>query len=466
MPTATVASPASSSSRHTQASAVCARIAFAVEDRVVHTLRVPALGTLQVGSSEENDLVLCDPRLGGTHTLLRNEGGRWWLTLPAGVLGRARLAGHAGTLVEHVATGRARQAGDVVLVPLDLDSAVPWASAVVELWHGRLLVALEQAPAVHAAPLPRVVRRDLRAEIDWRFGGTLSAVMLAFFFLGLAAEAADPLVELSPPESVFAFRPLYEAPEPPAPDMPAEPTLTDEEPVVADATPTPTRDQTRGPSPREHAGPSTASDEGTPRLTREEARDQAALLLGSIGVGPLRDALAGGAAVRDGQELMDAMADGSVATGPTSGLTAREGRDGTGDELGRFSPTAPTLSTTEGDPVTERNVRVRVDRPTPLPGPTSMPMNPVTQAIRARVGAIRRCYERTLGSNPAARGRLVVSFRVEGSGAFSGVTVPENQTGDAQLAECVSGIIGRLRVAAGPDGGAASFRYPFVFEPH
>ncbi len=109
MPTATVASPASSSSRHTQASAVCARIAFAVEDRVVHTLRVPALGTLQVGSSEENDLVLCDPRLGGTHTLLRNEGGRWWLMLPAGVLGRARLAGHAGTLVEHVATGRARQ---------------------------------------------------------------------------------------------------------------------------------------------------------------------------------------------------------------------------------------------------------------------------------------------------------------------------------------------------------------------
>ena len=75
-----------------------------------------------------------------------------------------------------------------MLVPLDLDSAVPWASAVVELWHGRLLVALEQAPAVHAAPLPRVVRRDLRAEIDWRFGGTFSAVMLAFFFLGLAAD--------------------------------------------------------------------------------------------------------------------------------------------------------------------------------------------------------------------------------------------------------------------------------------
>ena len=139
-------------------------------------------------------------------------------------------------------------------------------------WRGK---QEKLAPAVHAAPLPRVVRRDLRAEIDWRFGGTLSAVMLAFFFLGLAAEAADPLVELSPPESVFAFRPLYEAPEPPAPDMPAEPTLTDEEPVVADATPTPTRDQTRGPSPREHAGPSTASDEGTPRLTREEARNSA-----------------------------------------------------------------------------------------------------------------------------------------------------------------------------------------------
>lgn len=466
MPTSSSASPAASSSHHTHAGAACARVAFALDNRVVHTLRVPALGTLRVGSSEENDLVLCDAHLGRTHALLRSEGARWWLTLPAGAAGRARLAGHAGTLEEHVAAGRAQRAGELVELPLDLEGTAPWASAVVELTRGRLLIALEEAPAVQVAPLPRVVRRDLRADIDWRFGGTLSAVMLAFFFLGLAAEAADPLVELTPPESVFAFRPLYEAPEPPAPDMPAEPTPSDAETVVADADPTPQRDRPRGHQTLTDAGgPSSPGQEGTPRLTREEASQQAALLLGSIGVGALRDALAGGAAVRDGRELMDAVTDGSVATGPTSGLIAREGRDGTGDELGRLTPTAPTLATTEGDALGERRVRVRVDRPTPSPGQPSMSMNPITQAIRARVGAIRRCYERTLGTNPAARGRLVVSFRVEGSGAFSSVTVAENATGDAQLAECVSGIIGRLRVVPAPEGGSASFRYPFVFEP-
>lgn len=466
MPTSSAASRATSPSRHTHPSAVCARVAFALDNRVVHTLRVPALGTLHVGSSEENDLVLCDAHLGRTHALLQSEGARWWLTLPAGAVGRARLAGHAATLQEHVAAGRAQRADGRVELPLDLEGAAPWTSAVVELTRGRLLIALEEAPAVQVAPLPRVVRRDLRADVDWGFGGTLSAVMLAFFFLGLAAEAADPLVELTPPESVFAFRPLYEAPEPPAPDMPAEPTASDAETVVADADPTPRRDQPRGHQTLTDAGrPSSPSEEGTPRLTREEARQQATLLLGNIGVGALRDALAGGAAVRDGQELMDAVTDGSLATGPSSGLTAREGRDGTGDELGRLTSTAPTAATTEGDRVTERSVHVRVDRPTPSPGQPSMPMSPVTQAIRARVGAVRRCYERTLGTNPAARGRLVVSFRVEGSGAFSGVTVTENATGDAQLAECVSGIVGRLRVMPAPEGGSGSFRYPFVFEP-
>ena len=92
-------------------------------------------------------------------------------------------------------------------------------------------------------------------------------------------------------------------------------------------------------------------------------------------------------------------------------------------------------------------------------------MEQVTRAIRARVAGIRRCYERTLTSNPSARGRLVVGFQVQGSGGFSNVSIEENGTGDAELGACVTSIIGRLRVSEGPTGGPASFRYPFVFEP-
>lgn len=435
-----------------------ARVAYAVGDRVVQTLHVSALGSLRVGSSEENDLVLCDSHVGRTHTLLRREGARWWLTLPAALHGRARVAGQAGSLQEHVAAGRARRDGDLLEIPLDLEEAAPRASAVVELERGRLLIALEDAPAVHVAPLPRVLRRDLRGDVDWRFAGTLSAFLIGFFFLGLAAEAADPLADLTPPESVFAFRPIYEAPEPPTPDMPSEPSTTEgDEPVVADATPTVRRD-----GPRTD-GPSSTRD-GGPRLTREEAREQAALLIGSIGVGTaLHDALAGGAAVANGHELLDAVTDGSLAATSSHGLVERTGRDGT-DELGRLSPTAPTVATTEGPAVRERPVRVQVTRPTATSG-SAMPMDQVTRAIRSRVAGIRRCYERTLGSNPSARGRVVVSFQVQGSGGFSNVSIEENATGDAELGACVSAIIGRLRVSEGPTGGPASFRYPFVFEP-
>ena len=457
MPTTALSSPRSVP--ETAARAACARVAYAEGDRVVQTLYVPALGTLRVGSSEENDLVLCDDRVGHTHTLLRREGARWWLTLPVGLDGRARLAGHAGTLEQHVAAGRARRRDGAVEIALESEGEGPWASAVIPLRRGRLLVALEDAPAVQVAPLPRVLRRDLRAEVDFRFGGILSAVMIAFFFLGLAAEAADPLAALTPPESVFAFRPLYDTPpEPPAPDMPSETTLTDETSIVADATETVRRD-----GPRSDRGPSGSTEDG-PRLTREEASRQAQLMIGTIGVGSLRDVLAGGAAVADGEDLINSVTDGSVATTTNTGLVARTGRDGTGEELGRIESTTTTVATHEGTPVGERPVRVAVSRPTALPG-GDMPMEQVTHAIRSRVAAIRRCYERTLSSNPSARGRLVVGFQVQGSGAFSQVTVQENATGDAELAACVTSLLGRLRVSEGPTGGAASFRYPFVFEP-
>lgn len=440
--------------------AVCARVAHAVGDRVVQTLHVPALGSLSVGSSEENPLVLCDERLGRAHTLLRREGTRWWLTVPASLSGRARIAGHAGSLTDHVAAGRARRSGELVEIPLDVDDATPRSSAVVELACGRLLIAVEDVPAVQVAPLPRVLRRDLRADVDWRFGGTLSAFLIAFFFVGLAAEAADPLADLTPPESVFAFRPLYEAPEPPMPDMPSDPNnAAPDAPVVAELTLT---DQPSG-ERRDPSGPSSARDDG-PSLTREQASEQAALMIGSIGVGPLRDLLAGGAAVRNGQELIDSVSDGSVASRPRTGLVERTGRDGTENELGRLTPTGPTVATNEGGEVGERPVRVQVSRPTATSG-SEMPMDQVTRAIRSRVAGIRRCYERTLGSNPSARGRLVVGFQVEGSGAFSHVSIVENATGDAELGACVSSILGRLRVNEGPAGGAASFRYPFVFEP-
>jgi hypothetical protein len=187
--------------------------------------------------------------------------------------------------------------------------------------------------------------------------------------------------------------------------------------------------------------------------------------VGSIGNLGLRDGLAGGAVVANASALLDDVREGAPDTRPSAGLAPRAGLDTSRRSLGALGPAGAVRAVAESGPATERPVRVGLARPSAPSGPGLMPQAPVTIAIRGRIGAIRRCYERTLTSNPAARGRVVVSFRVEMSGAFSGVSVVENATSDPQLAACMTGIFQRMRVTAGPDGGAVAFRYPFVFEP-
>src|SRR5690606_13021324 len=121
---------------------LCARVAYAHGDRVRQSMRVPALADLRVGSSERNELVLCDARLGETHTLLEREGERWWLVVPRGVEVRARLGDQSASLEEHLRAGRAVRRGPHVALPLGLGAADVPVSAVLELGEGRLMIAL------------------------------------------------------------------------------------------------------------------------------------------------------------------------------------------------------------------------------------------------------------------------------------------------------------------------------------
>ncbi|MCA9533266.1 MAG: AgmX/PglI C-terminal domain-containing protein [Myxococcales bacterium] len=446
---------------------LCARVAYAHGDRVRQSMRVPALADLRVGSSERNELVLCDARLGETHTLLEREGERWWLVVPRGVEVRARLGDQSASLEEHLRAGRAVRRGPHVALPLGLGEADVPVSAVLELGEGRLMIALEERTAARVAPLPRALSSGVGAQVDWRFAGTLAVVALAFFFVGLAAEAADPLLAVSPPESVFRFRPLYDTPPLPPPDAPPEPDAEVAALTEQDVPSAPRNSGDRTPRRDVHDGDVGQRRVGdSPRLSADEARSQTQELLGSIGSLGLRDRLAGGAVVSNAGTLLDDVREGPPNSGPQPGtLAPRAGRDTSGRSLGALGPAGVTRELGEAGEVEERPVRVGMARPQAPTGPGLRPQEPVTRAIRGRIAAIRRCYERTLAQHPEARGRVVVAFRVEMSGSFSGVSVTENATGDAQLATCMSGIFERLRVAPSDEGGAVSFRYPFVFEP-
>src|SRR6185295_7095754 len=59
------------------------------------------------------------------------------------------------------------------------------------------------------------------------------------------------------------------------------------------------------------------------------------------------------------------------------------------------------------------------------------------RVIRQRSGDVRRCYEARLRSTPALHGRVEVAFTVLPTGRVDGVHASSNDTGDAQLADCI-----------------------------
>ena len=181
----------------------------------------------------------------------------------------------------------------------------------------------------------------------------------------------------------------------------------------------------------------------------EAAQQDEALILGALGdsSGALADVLAGGAVTGSAEDVLAQAQGVGVATSGAGNLRTRSGGGGSGE---------PELL--HGD----RNV---IDSGEDIGGSGDFDQAQVTQMIRRRQSAFRRCYETRLRENPALAGKVSVQFTIQESGSVSGARHIENTSNDAALASCVVGVVARLRWNPGPDGGSVTFSYPFVFAP-
>lgn len=89
--------------------------------------------------------------------------------------------------------------------------------------------------------------------------------------------------------------------------------------------------------------------------------------------------------------------------------------------------------------------------------------NIVTRTARARLAAIRRCYERELRSERAPlAGTALVRFTIVPEGRVTNATVAETDL-PGPVASCALRTVMRFRFNPGPEGGAVSFGYRFHF---
>jgi len=82
--------------------------------------------------------------------------------------------------------------------------------------------------------------------------------------------------------------------------------------------------------------------------------------------------------------------------------------------------------------------------------------------VRARMAAIKACYENQLKRNPGLKGRIRIRFTILETGGLSDVTALENTVGSPEVAACILGTMRSWRTPFRPSG-TVQVEYPFVF---
>jgi outer membrane biosynthesis protein TonB len=82
--------------------------------------------------------------------------------------------------------------------------------------------------------------------------------------------------------------------------------------------------------------------------------------------------------------------------------------------------------------------------------------------VKARMAAIKACYETQLKRNPSLHGKIRIRFTILETGGLDEIVAAENGLGSPEVAACIVGTMRSWRTPFRP-GGTVTVEYPFVF---
>ena len=426
------------------------RFALVKDARIVREARIGPEETLTVGREGDVHTAVIAP-------LASFRDGRWHLSIHPSFAGRV---------------GERELGGEAIELALDDDAR---ARVVI----GELVVLLqvvERPPARKVAPLPPSLRGGLFQRADWWFTAFVTgSFMLHFAFVAVVLEADWPIERALIPEEYRSVTLIYEE-QPPPEDPPVEPMQGPDTPSDdgGDALADNHSDTSAPPSPRDPR----SSPNPQPSLSDDDARALARHAISTIGAlmggqeSGIRD-LIDGANRPSAGELLEMSSAGVTMNGDPSVLDTREGStslctgDGCLGDLGGLARNGRAgRQVDEGRPVEEVVLVVRPDPTGPITDPLPPGWNPreLTQALRRKMTAVQRCFEREITTgDPDAGGRMVITMQVMPPGHLAGVHAEENETGSDGLAACAARTLATVRLRAGPSE-PVEVRYPIVFQ--
>ena len=439
------------------------RFALVEQGRIVdERVRGPE-HAITVGSLHDVDVPCAS--LAGAHELLVHRGGKWVLRLAPGLTGKVR----EGALEELAGPPAADGWRELELS----DDA----RARIDLGGNALLIQLVDRPPARLKPqLPTSLAGGVMEGADWWFTAFVASSFFIHFGLVAFLSEADWPIEraLIPGRYVEAIFPPPDEPiDPPPMRTPEDQTVADNSATDTESTDAPS-DRHSTPRPTDTSRTSHESaGEGDPTLADANARDAATaslLMLGVIGNdGSAFDALRDGPPLGDSARIFEAVDGAAPLASNEGGQLHERNRMGAGGPVRRDLGTLARHGNGNGPADEGTVVETIVRRPIiGFPPPEDPPFDPtfdqreLVRAIRARMPAIRSCYEHELMQNPDLSGRLLMAMRVMPVGTVAGVHASENTTGSTGLAGCASRSLANVRVRQGPEA-PVEVEYPIVF---
>jgi TonB family protein len=419
------------------------RVAIVQGGKITEERHVRRPDSVSVGQDAKNTFVIPASNLPPSFPVFDFRGTHYYLLFTERMDGRVRIGANDLDFAALRSQKLAQKRGSVYALQLD-DSA----KGKVSLGEVTLLFQfVPPPPAPTRMALPPEFRGTLWTSLDHVFFAILAASVLLNF-----SGAACIALSAKPPDADVTLDEL--------PDRFAK--LLVPPPVEAETPKEEAKSEEKVEKKEVKKKEKPASDEARKAAIAQKVQSKGILkILGSSGgQGALRDLLGEGTGTQDVASALKG-AQGGVVVATTGGVGGPRG-GGAGSAAG-----IGDVGTAGGGNVSLGNkgdarVSGRVSAASPEVDSADVDREALARYIKARLTAIRGCYEKELKRNPTLKGKVVVRFNITPAGRASDIRIEENSVGSAEVGECIASLM-RSWVFPFKPPDEVAVQYPFLF---
>jgi TonB family protein len=419
------------------------RVGIIQGGKIVEERHIRRPDSVSVGQDAKNTFVIPASNLPPTFPVFDFRGTHYYLLFTERMEGRVRLGSKDLDFAALRSQKVAQKRGSVYALQLD-------ESAKGKVSLGEVILLFQfvpPPPAPTRMALPAEYRGTVWSSMDHVFFAILAASVL-LNFTGAACIALTP----KPPDSDVTLDELPDRFAKLLVPPPAEPEKPKEEPKG--------EEKVEKKEVKKKEKP--ASDEARKAAIAQKVQSKGILkILGAAGgQGALKDLLGEGTGTQDVASALKG-AQGGVVVATTGGVGGPRG-GGAGSAAG-----IGEVGTAGGGNVSlgakgDARVSGRVAAASPEVDSADVDREALARYIKARLTAIRGCYEKELKRNPTLKGKVVVRFNITPAGRAGDIRIEENSLGSSEVGQCIASLM-RSWVFPFKPPDEVAVQYPFLF---